>query len=137
MDRTLSELITSLTAAKERIVLMTMPANADVDDATRDALSGLSLGVLDELSDIRQAEQDQSGLDARTFALVKIAALIALDAPPASYLWQVSNALDSGATPGDFVGVLRAVTPQVGGARAMAAAPELMTALGLELPAGT
>jgi alkylhydroperoxidase/carboxymuconolactone decarboxylase family protein YurZ len=137
VDRTLSELITSLTAAKERIVLMTVPANADVDDATRDALSGLSLGVLDELSDIRQAEQDQSGLDARTFALVKIAALIALDAPPASYLWQVSNALDSGATPRDFVGVLRAVTPQVGGARAMAAAPELMTALGLELPAGT
>ena len=40
-----------------------------------------------------------SGLDARSYALVKIAALIALDAPPASYLWQVANALDAGATP--------------------------------------
>jgi hypothetical protein len=33
--------------------------------------------------------------------------------------------------------VLRAVTPQVGGPRAMAAAPEIMVALGLELPEET
>ena len=115
---------------------MTMPAKADVDEVTRDTLAGLSmgdLGVLGELKEYRTAEQEQSGLDSRTF-LVKIAALIALDAPPASYLWQVANALDAGATPRDFVGVLRAVMPQVGGPRAMAAAPELMVALGIELP---
>jgi 4-carboxymuconolactone decarboxylase len=119
---------------------MSMPAKADVDDVTRDALAGLTmgdLGVLGELREYRAAEQEQSGLDARTFSLVKIAALIALDAPPASYLWQVANALDAGATPRDFVGVLRAVTPQVGGPRAMAAAPEIMVALGLELPEST
>jgi 4-carboxymuconolactone decarboxylase len=118
---------------------MTVPAKADVDDTTRDTLAGLSMGdlsVLDERGGLRRAEQEKSGLDARTFSLVKIAALIALDAPPASYLWQVANALDSGATPQDLVGVLRAVTPHVGGPRAMAAAPELMAALGLELPAG-
>ena len=118
---------------------MTMPAKADVDDATLQALTGLSMGdmdVLDEMAELRQAEQQRSGLDPRTFSLVKIAALVALDAPPASYLWQIANALDSGATPQDFVGVLRAVAPQVGGPRAMAAAPEIMTALGLELPPG-
>jgi alkylhydroperoxidase/carboxymuconolactone decarboxylase family protein YurZ len=117
---------------------MTMPAKADVDEVTRDTLAGLSmgdLGVLGELKEYRTAEQEQSGLDSRTFSLVKIAALIALDAPPASYLWQVANALDAcGMTPRDFVGVLRAVMPQVGGPRAMAAAPELMVALGIELP---
>ena len=119
---------------------MTVPAKADVDDITRDTLAGLSigdLGVLGELEEYRVAEQEQSGLDARTFSLVKIAALIALDAPPASYLWQVANALDAGVTPRDFVGVLRAVMPQVGGPRAMAAAPEIMVALGLELPEPT
>jgi 4-carboxymuconolactone decarboxylase len=118
---------------------MTVPSNADVDDATRDVLAGLCLGdldVLDEMAEIRRDEQERSGLDARTFSLVKIAALVAVDAPPASYLWQVANAMDSGATPEDLVGVLRAVMPQVGGPRAMAAAPEIMTALGLELPAG-
>jgi 4-carboxymuconolactone decarboxylase len=119
---------------------MTVPVKADVDDATRDALVGMSRGdqrVLDEMVELREAERESSGLDARTFSLVKIAALIAVDAPPVSYLWQVANALDSGATPQDLVGVLRAVTPHVGGPRAMAAAPEIMVALGLELPDGT
>ena len=77
---------------------------------------------------------EATGLDARTFALVKIAALIALDAPPASYAWQVTNALADGATPEDLLGVLRAVAPQVGGPRVVAAAPELMLAMGLALP---
>jgi 4-carboxymuconolactone decarboxylase len=118
---------------------LTVPAKAGVDEATRDALVGLSRGdqrVLDEMTGLRKTEQESSGLDPRTFSLVKIAALIAVDAPPASYLWQVAGALDSGATPEDLVGVLRAVAPQVGGPRAMAAAPELMVALGLELPDG-
>jgi 4-carboxymuconolactone decarboxylase len=118
---------------------MTVPVQADVDDATRDALVGMSRGdqqVLDEIVELRTAEQESSGLDARTFSLVKIAALIAVDAPPVSYLWQVANALEAGATPQDLVGVLRAVAPQVGGPRAMAAAPEIMVALGLELPDG-
>ena len=118
---------------------MTVPVQADVDDATRDALVGMSKGdqrVLDEMVEFRTAEQESTSLDARTFSLVKIAALIAVDAPPVSYLWQVANALDSGATPQDLVGVLRAVAPQVGGPRAMAAAPEIMVALGLELPDG-
>jgi 4-carboxymuconolactone decarboxylase len=116
---------------------MALPVKADVDAATRDALGGLAIGdlaVLDEILAIRETEQASTGLDPRTFSLVKIAALIALDAPPASYMWQVANALDAGVRPQDLIGVLRAVAPQVGGPRVMAAAPELMLALGLELP---
>jgi len=116
---------------------MNMPAAGAVNDATRDALAGLALAdpelLLDGL-ELRTEWQSHSGLDPRSFALVKIAALIALDAPPASYLWQVSNALDAGATAEDLVGVLRAIAPQVGGPKIAAAAPELMVALGLSLP---
>ena len=104
---------------------------------TTEALSSLALGdpdLLGEALEMRAKWQDKSGLDARSFALVKLAALIALDAPPASYLWQVGNALDAGATPEDLVGVLIAIAPQVGGPRIVAAAPELMVALGLSLP---
>lgn len=118
---------------------MSMPVNVDVDQATQDALSGLALGdlqVLGEALELREAAQESSGLDARTFSLVKIAALIALDSPPASYLWQVANALDAGATPEEILGVLRAVAPQVGGPRVIGAAPEIMVALGLALPDG-
>jgi alkylhydroperoxidase/carboxymuconolactone decarboxylase family protein YurZ len=66
---------------------------------------------------------------------VKIAALVAMDAAPASYLFQVQAALDVGATPREILGVLTAVAPQTGMTRVVAAAPEIMVALGLELPA--
>lgn len=118
---------------------MSMSARADIDEATRTALAELALGdpeLLGEGLEMRAQMQRQSGLDPRTFALVKVAALIALDAPPASYLWQVGNALDDGATPEDLIGVLRAIAPQVGGPKTVAAAPELMVALGLALPEG-
>src|SRR5450755_4054119 len=104
---------------------------------THQTLSGIATGDVSLLEvglGLREVELERSALDARTFSLVKIAALIALDAPPASYIWQVANALAAGATPQELLGVLRAVLPQVGGPRAMAAAPELMLALGLELP---
>jgi 4-carboxymuconolactone decarboxylase len=106
---------------------------------THETLSGISTGditLLDDALGLREAQLERTGLDARTFALVKIAALIALDAPPASYAWQVANALSDGATPDDILAVLRAVAPQVGGPRVVAAAPEIMVALGLSLPEG-
>jgi 4-carboxymuconolactone decarboxylase len=116
---------------------MTVPTQVTVDEATRQTLSGLSSGDIDLLEaglQAREQWQQSTGLDPRSYSLVKIAALVALDAPPASYLWQVSNALDAGATPNEIVGVLRAIAPQVGGPRCVAAAPEIMMALGLSLP---
>lgn len=104
---------------------------------THQTLSGIATGdttMLEEAMELREAQLDRTGLDSRTFALVKIAALIALDAPPASYAWQIANALGEGVTPEDILGVLRAVAPQVGGPRVVAAAPEIMVALGLALP---
>lgn len=118
---------------------MTVPAQADVDEITRQALYGLATGDMDVLGEavkLREQWQHDSPLDARSFALVKIAALVALDAPPASYLWQVANALDAGATPNEILGVLQAIFPQVGGPRVVAAAPEIMVSLGLSLPEG-
>ena len=110
---------------------------AAVAENTEEALKGISAGDLNLLETavgLREAQLENTGLDPRTFALVKIAALIALDAPPASYAWQITNAIEDGASPEDILGVLRAVAPQVGGPRVVAAAPEVMLALGLNLP---
>ena len=118
---------------------MTTPAQVDVSDDTQRLYTALANGDPDLLGaglEARAQFQVRSGLDARSFALVKIAALIAVDAPPASYVWQVANALAEGATPEDILGVLIAVAPQVGGPRVVAAAPEIMVALGLTLPDG-
>jgi alkylhydroperoxidase/carboxymuconolactone decarboxylase family protein YurZ len=113
------------------------PARAEVDDVTRDALAGLSAGDIDLMAEgleYREQWRHTSGLDPRTFSIAKIAALVALDAPPASYQWQVQNAVAAGVSPKDILGVLFAIAPQVGGPKVMAAAPEIMLALGLPLP---
>jgi 4-carboxymuconolactone decarboxylase len=118
---------------------MTVPVKAEVSDNARGVLAALAQGDPDLLAaglEVRAEWKARSGLDARSYALVKLAALIALDAPPASYWWQVSNALEAGATPEDLIGVLIAIAPQVGGPKLVAAAPELMFALGLSLPDG-
>ena len=118
---------------------MSIPGSAvPVDRATSDALAALAIGdtdILGEATDMREQLRAGSSLDAKTFSLVKIGALVALDAGPASYVWQVQAALDAGATPQEILGVLTAVAPQTGMPRVVAAAPEIMLALGLELPA--
>jgi alkylhydroperoxidase/carboxymuconolactone decarboxylase family protein YurZ len=115
---------------------MTTPVEVEVNDDTKNILDGLAHGDPDLLAtglELRADWRAKSGLDGRAYALVKLAALIALDAPPASYVWQVANAIAEGATPEDLVGVLIAIAPQVGGPKVVAAAPELMVALGLTL----
>jgi len=70
---------------------------AAVAQDTEQTLAGLSAGdfsLLETAVGLREAQLENTGLDARTFALVKIASLIALDAPPASYAWQITNALE-------------------------------------------
>jgi alkylhydroperoxidase/carboxymuconolactone decarboxylase family protein YurZ len=118
---------------------MSVPTKPAVDDTTADTLAALALGqttILEQADDLREQLRKGSGLDPRAFALVKIAALVAVDAPPASFLWQVGAALDAGAAPRDILGVLVAIAPQVGLPRVVAAAPEIMLALDLELPDG-
>jgi 4-carboxymuconolactone decarboxylase len=110
---------------------------AAVSQDTQSTLERISLGDADLLEaaiGLREVDREYSGLSPRVFSLVKIAALVALDAPPASYAWQVSNALAEGVSAEEIIGVLRAIAPQVGGPRLIAAAPEIMLALGLSLP---
>jgi alkylhydroperoxidase/carboxymuconolactone decarboxylase family protein YurZ len=115
---------------------MSVPTKPAVSEATREALARLAVSDPELLLagiEARADWQEGSGLDPRSYSLVKIAVLIAMDAPPASYAWQVNNALASGCTPDEILGVLRAIAPQVGGPKVVAAAPELMVALGLPI----
>jgi 4-carboxymuconolactone decarboxylase len=75
------------------------------------------------------------GLDAKTRALVRLAALLALGAAPVSYHWSVGAALDAGATPEEILGVLIAVAPISGVARVVLATPEVALSLGYDLDA--
>ena len=107
---------------------------ADVSRETVDSLRGIAQGelsVLEGLLGMQIENREDSGLDARAYALVKIATLIALDAAPESFVAQVAVALDAGVTPEDVLGVLVAVAPEIGIPRVVATAPALMQALGL------
>jgi alkylhydroperoxidase/carboxymuconolactone decarboxylase family protein YurZ len=75
-----------------------------------------------------------SGLDPKSCALVRLGALVALDAACVSYQWAVQWALAAGATTDEIVGTLLAVAPVAGVARVVAAAPEVALALGYDDP---
>jgi 4-carboxymuconolactone decarboxylase len=68
-------------------------------------------------------------LDAKTSALVLLAALLSIGAPTSSCRAAVDLARAGGATEAEIVGVLVAVAPAVGGARVVGAAPRLALAI--------
>ena len=76
-----------------------------------------------------------SVLDERTAALVRIAAIVAVDAAPASFQHAVTHALAAGATRDEIVATLEAVTPVTGAARVVSSAPKLALALGYDVEA--
>ena len=76
------------------------------------------------------------GLDPRSLALVRLGALIAVDAAPASYLEAVDAARTAGATDDEIVGSLVSVVTLIGVPRAVSAAPKLSLAVGYDVDAG-
>lgn len=78
---------------------------------------------------------DAFGIDAKTYALVRLGVLICLDAPIASYQSSVSLALAAGATTSDIVDTLKAIAVMVGGPRVVAAAPAIALAIGYDIDA--
>jgi 4-carboxymuconolactone decarboxylase len=79
--------------------------------------------------------QDAPGIDARTHALVRLGALIVLDAPVVAYQACTAKALAAGATEDDILGTLIAVAPLAGEARLVAAASTLALAIGYDIAA--
>src|SRR5215217_3562381 len=73
----------------------------------------------------------RSNLDPQTLMLVRFAALVAVDAPPLSYLANLEVASALGLTVADAQGVLAAVAPIVGTVRVVAAAGKIARALGI------
>ena len=80
-----------------------------------------------------RANPTLSGIDDRTHALIRIGALIALDAAPAAYMDSVAKALRAGVSHEEIVGTLITVLPTVGVARVVTAAPNLGLAIGYDV----
>jgi 4-carboxymuconolactone decarboxylase len=88
-------------------------------------------GFLDDGAD--RVGSEPGGVDARTLALVRLAALIAVGGAEPSYGAQADAAVDAGATAVGIVDVLIGVIPIVGLPCVVAAAPKLALAIGYDL----
>ena len=89
--------------------------------------------VLDLIGKLTADSIEASSLDDDTLILVRIAALVAVNAPPVSYALNLGAASDIDLDPDEIQGVLAAIAPIVGTARVAAAAGNMVRALGLAL----
>jgi hypothetical protein len=87
--------------------------------------------VLDTLADMTAASIERGTLDGREHMIARLAALVAVDAPAASYLLNAGTAAEVGLTLDDVQGLLVAVAPIVGTPRVVTAAANIADALGI------
>jgi hypothetical protein len=103
-----------------------------------ETLRRLTIGdrtLLAMIADLDQATTPVLRLDARTEALSRIAALVALDAPQPTYSGSAELAFLAGATFDDLVATLLSVAGLVGTTRVTAAAPRIALAAGYDIDA--
>jgi len=106
------------------------------ESAPQETLSSVAQGdasVLESLVTMNLDTLENSGLDATTYFLVRLAALVAMDAAPVSYLINLGLAADAGVTIEQAKGALVAISPVVGSARVASAAGKILRAFGLAM----
>lgn len=89
--------------------------------------------ILDLLATMNRAGIEASKLDPQSLMLVRLAALVAVDAPPVSYMLNVEMAADVNVDGEQIEGMLAAIAPIVGSARVASAGGKMVRALGLEI----
>jgi alkylhydroperoxidase/carboxymuconolactone decarboxylase family protein YurZ len=97
-------------------------------------LRRLAIGDASFLEEVADGTgSDPGGLDAKSLALVRLGALVAVGGAGPSYGAQADAAVDAGATAVEIVDVLAGVIPVVGLPCVVAATPKLALALGYDL----
>ena len=89
--------------------------------------------VRDLLAGMTAKSVAASSLDETSLMLVRIAALVAVDAPAVSYLLNLDAASEIGIDAEQIRGVLAAVAPIVGTARVASATGKIVEALAVEI----
>jgi len=94
---------------------------------------GAETPVVDLIADMTASSVERWNLDPKTLMLVRIAALASVDAPPISYLTNLSIGTEFGVEAEDVQQVLIGIAPVVGTARVASAAGKIVRALGLAI----
>ncbi|MFL6111608.1 MAG: carboxymuconolactone decarboxylase family protein [Catenulispora sp.] len=102
-------------------------------DSSLGSMANGEAPVLETVLAMNLDSLERSALDPKTYFLVRLGALVAMDAGPVSYAMTLAAATDAGLGLEDMQGVLIAVAPVVGTARVTAAAGNILrAALGAE-----
>lgn len=99
--------------------------------APEETLGSIAQGdapVLESLVAMNLDSLENSGLDANTYFLVRLAALVAMDGAPVSYLMNLGLAADAGVSLEQVQGTLIGIAPVVGSARVASAAGKILRA---------
>lgn len=92
-------------------------------------LGGIAQGeapVLEQLITMNLDSLESSGLDAKTYFLARLAALVAMDAAPVSYVMNLGLAADAGVSFEEVQGLLVGIAPVVGSAKVASAAGKIL-----------
>jgi hypothetical protein len=87
--------------------------------------------LLELVAKMTKDSLETSTLDPQTLMVARIAALVAVDAPPASYLVNLAAAGESGLDAQQITGVLAGIMPIVGTTRVVASAGNIARALSI------
>jgi hypothetical protein len=103
----------------------------DASPTPEASLHALALGeapVLERLAQMQVGTLEHSNLDEETYVLVRLAALVAVDAEPVSYRAHLGVAGTYRISMEATLGTLMAIAPLVGSARVLSAASKLVRA---------
>jgi hypothetical protein len=89
--------------------------------------------LLDLAAKMTQDSIETSTLDPETLMVARIAALVAVDAPPASYIVNLAAAEKTGLDAEQIIGVLAGIMPIVGTTRVVASAGNIARAFAIEI----
>jgi hypothetical protein len=106
-----------------RLSLLTIPSQKEIPMSDAPVLETIA-----QITAVSLGEFDGS---ARELMLARLAALVAVDAPEASYLMHVGASANTDVTLQDVQNVLVAVAPIVGTPKVVAAATKIATALAI------
>ncbi len=91
--------------------------------------------VLDTLAALTAESVARCTLDPNSLLAARIAALAAVDAPAASYLFHIGPAMEAGLTIDQIQNILIGIAPVIGTPRTLAAAMNITKALGIAIVA--
>jgi 4-carboxymuconolactone decarboxylase len=108
---------------------------ATPEDRLRALASG-AVPALETLARMQVGAVERSNLDEETYVLVRLAALVATDAAPVSYLGHLAGDGEVGVSMDEILGTFVAIAPIVGSSRVLSAASR-MAGVGLIPPTPT